>query len=357
MAAPTMSRPGQVGSSVVGTAADIQDALFLKQFSGEVMTAFEEANIMMPLHTVRTISGGRSTTFPTIGIAGAAYHDPGEDILDTGDTSFEMNGGAYGTQFKHNEVVLSIDKLLLSTTFIPEIEELMLHYDVRSYYSKEMGNALAYAADKHLIITAVKASQSTTPVNADYSTNGAWQDNGGGGDTFVRSDNLKAASGSFVTQFITAMYACAQRFDELSVPSTDRFCIISPAHYYKLFNQSSGAGPVIVNRDTGNTTNGSLQRPAEYLELAGIKIFKSIHVPKTNISSSTNIDKYTGDFTKLQGIVFQRQAIGTVKLMDLSMQSEYRIDRQGTLMVARYAMGHGILRPECAIALTSVTAT
>ena len=41
--------------------------------------------------------------------------------------------------------------------------------------------------------------------------------------------------------------------------------------------------------------------------------------------------------------------MGTVKLMDLAVESEYDIERQGTLMVAKYAAGHGVLRPEAAV--------
>jgi len=37
--------------------------------------------------------------------------------------------------------------------------------------------------------------------------------------------------------------------------------------------------------------------------------------------------------------------------MDLGLESEYQINRQGTLMVAKYAMGHNVLRPASAIAL------
>jgi hypothetical protein len=40
-----------------------------------------------------------------------------------------------------------------------------------------------------------------------------------------------------------------------------------------------------------------------------------------------------------------------VKLMDLSTEMEYSVRHQGTLIVAKYAMGHGILRPECAVEL------
>ena len=39
----------------------------------------------------------------------------------------------------------------------------------------------------------------------------------------------------------------------------------------------------------------------------------------------------------------------TVRLLNLSMQSEYLTLFQATNLVARYAVGHGILRPESSI--------
>ena len=54
MANATPSRLGAVN----GTGAS--DALFLKVFSGEVLTAFAETNVMMDRHYVRTISNGKS---------------------------------------------------------------------------------------------------------------------------------------------------------------------------------------------------------------------------------------------------------------------------------------------------------
>ena len=60
---------------------------------------------------------------------------------------------------------------------------------------------------------------------------------------------------------------------------------------------------------------------------------------------------YNGNFTNSLGIVAHPSAVGTVKLLDLATESEYQMERQGTLFIAKYAMGHGILRPECAIEL------
>ena len=53
-------------------------------------------------------------------------------------------------------------------------------------------------------------------------------------------------------------------------------------------------------------------------------------------------------------MIFTKDAAATVKLLDLGVESEYQIDRQGTLMVAKYAMGLNILRPACAIGLRSL---
>jgi hypothetical protein len=47
--------------------------------------------------------------------------------------------------------------------------------------------------------------------------------------------------------------------------------------------------------------------------------------------------------------VLHRSAVGTVKLIDLGMEMAYDIRRQGTLIVGKYAVGDGILRPESAV--------
>lgn len=50
----TASRLGQIN------AAGDDNALFLKKYAGEVMAAFEEMNVIAPLHRVRTIDNGKS---------------------------------------------------------------------------------------------------------------------------------------------------------------------------------------------------------------------------------------------------------------------------------------------------------
>ncbi len=61
MANATATRLGQANAS------GDTNALFLKVFSGEVLAAFQRQNKMLPLTTVRTISQGKSATFPAVG--------------------------------------------------------------------------------------------------------------------------------------------------------------------------------------------------------------------------------------------------------------------------------------------------
>ena len=70
MANATVSRLGL--KNATGTNFD---ELFLKVFSGEVLTAFGQNNIFDDkLHTVRSIASGKSASFPTLGTDTAAYH-------------------------------------------------------------------------------------------------------------------------------------------------------------------------------------------------------------------------------------------------------------------------------------------
>ena len=132
MANATPSRLGLVNNTGTG-----YDDLFLKVWSGEVLTTFEQTNVMMDKHSVRSISSGKSAQFPVVGTNTTAYHTVGNEIT--------------GSAIKHNEKVITIDDLLISNVFIASIDEAKNHYDVRSTYSSECGMALANKIDQNLL--------------------------------------------------------------------------------------------------------------------------------------------------------------------------------------------------------------
>lgn len=307
MANATVSDIGQIAGS-----GDTK-ALFLKVFSGEVITAFETANSTLDKHMIRTISSGKSAQFPVMGKATASYHTSGDEIT--------------GGSITHNERVINIQGLLIAPLFVSEIDELMNHYDVRSQYAKEMGAVLANTMDKHVYQTLINASRATAA-----SPQAAGQD---------ITDADFATSGSSAA---ASIYEAAQKLDEADVPEDDRYAAVSPAVYYNLVQETT-----VINRDFGG--QGSYAE-GKVLKVAGINVIKTNNLPSTNITSGVldgSDGTLGGDFSNTVGCVWHKSAVGTVKLLDLSTEMERDIRRQGTLMVGKYAVGHGVLRPEAAI--------
>lgn len=326
-------------------------ALFLKVFAGEVLTTFETNTVMLPLHTVRTISEGKSAQFPVTGTATAGYHTPGQSIylgnqLDgyisstTGATFTGVAATAFNStylnQIKHAEKVINIDDELIAATFISKLDEARNHYDVRSIYSTELGRSLAKQMDKTLIGLGVLAARASTTITGGF----------GGSRLDITATTTRTDTSA--ADIIAGIYAAAQKLDEKDVPAEDRYCIVEPWAYYKLVQEKS-----LINKDFSGA-NGDFAG-AIVLEAAGIKIIKSNNAGAVfgqNLSSVTGQQNtYTGDFSGTVALVFHKSAIGTVKLMDLKMETEYSVERRGNLMVAGYAIGHGILRPEAAVEL------
>jgi len=321
--------------SKVGVANDSRN-LFLKQFAGEVLTSFEEKNIAMPLHRTRTIKNGKSAQFPTVGTASAGYQKAGETIL--------------GDSVNHSEVTVTVDDLLLSAVFIPKIDEAMNHYDVRSIYSSEMGNALANAADKNIFATIQQASETTSGGDlAGYWANG---DFSGGAAGKIALDGSDADSTVNGQEIVDGVIKALETFDAHNVTG-EKYCVLNPATYYALM----GTDTTAMNRDFGG--NGSVAG-GNVPTIGGVKIFMSNHLPAgTTATTPTPIANTEGGSGRpaydptsaVKGLIFTKDAAATVKLLDLGVESEYQIDRQGTLMVAKYAMGHNVLRGKAAISL------
>ena len=361
--------PSRIGLASGGSD---NDALFLKVFSGEVITTFEENNLMMPLHRVRTISSGKSAQFPVTGVASAGYHTAGESILSSPTGTSTLYGASasagsptsaftaevsatsskYLSKFKHNEKTIYIDDVLVSSVFVADIDEMKNHYDVRSIYSTEIGRALSYVADKNLIRTIVGGARATT-------------DRFGGSTTAFLGAKVGVETTPTAATLLAGLFSVAQKMDERNVPETDRYAILTPAMYYMLASGNTS----VINRDyNGGVENGSIAK-GEVLSVAGIRIFKSNHLPSVNESSTLDtVSGATGvkntiagsgsgysklDFSTTRGVVFQREALATVKLLDLSLETDYITERMGTLMLAKYAMGHNVLREEACFELIS----
>jgi len=313
MSNATVSRLGQVNQ------AGDANALFLKVFSGEVLSAFERENQMLGMTMTRSITSGKSAQFPVTGTISSGYHTIGNEIL--------------GSAVSKNEKVINIDDMLLASAFLGEIDELKNHYDVRSIYSREMGQALAKTVDKNLLNLVVLASRASANIT------------GGNGGAVITNATAKSSASSLVGSIFSAI----QTLDEKDIPSQGRYIVVAPEQYYQLCNLDS-----LISRDF--SANAGDRAKGTVVSIGGVPVIKSntavsSFTDQSAASTSGTNNTYIGNFSTVAAVVFHSSAVGTVKLKDLVLESTYDPRRLGTLLTSRMALGHGILRPESSVSI------
>ena len=166
------------------------------------------------------------------------------------------------------------------------------HYDVRSQYSVEMGNSLAYRFDQNVAAMIAKAARTATNFNTDLP--------GGTQINITPTSSLKAnITGA---QLATSLFSAAQKMDENNVPENDRYAVFAPREYYKLVQNTD-----VINRDWGGA---GAYADGTVLKVAGITILKSNHLPTTNRSAAAGENNsYDANFTNSVALVFNKQAV------------------------------------------------
>lgn len=297
----------------MSNATGADDALFLKKWSGEVAAMFDEKNVFIPLTAVRTVSGTHAAQFPILGNASAYYHTPGQELQ--------------GQLIKAAQRTISIDRLLVSPVWIAKIDEAKNHYDVRSHYAKKCAESLSIMADKTLAALLVNAARATNVLD------------GAPGGSVLKKTTFATST----DDLLAGIWDIARIFDEKDVPEDGRYIAVRPLQYYALAQNTK-----VLNKDWGGAgayADGSV------IKVADLTITKTNHLPST-VRTGGEQAAYDGDFTNTVAVGFTSDAVGTVKLLDLASEGEWKIENQATLMVSKYAMGHGILRPECSVELS-----
>jgi len=320
---------------------DKDRAMFLRLGAAEVLDAFLTATIFKGKTRERNIRGGRSVSFPITGKMEARYHQPGTQILGQGNDPSDLN-----------QRVIELDALMIADAAIYQVDELMNYYDVRQIYTKELGRSLAYEYDKRVARLVYAAANNSTeplakdPPNAGRTGNAI--DLGKDAATFNAQTRQQRGD-----ELVEAIFSARVDFEKKDVPIDNMYAVFTPDDYYSI-TQSSRAINVDFNGGGGNGTIAQ----GETARIAGIPLYSSNHVDQasyTLVAGDYNTD-YQQDLSKCRGLIFHRDAVGVVSLLSPSLQltgSEFRVQYQSDLMVARQALGMGVLRAECACQIST----
>jgi len=364
----SLTRPGQ------DNAAGDARALYLKLFSGEMFKGFQRNTIARDLVMKRTLQNGKSLQFIFTGRTTAEYHTPGNSILGNGDGAPPVA-----------EKTITCDDLLISSAFVYELDETLAHYDLRGEISKKIGYALAEKYDRKIFRAITKAARQASPV-----TKTNFVEPGG---TQIRvGTNAQASDAYNATFLVNAFYDAAAALDEKGVSGEGRVAVLNPRQYYELIQGvgGSGSGAYLINRDE---QGDALQSGNGILEIAGIRIYKSMNIPffgkfGTNLGGSagatnpgvaapTNTGDFVGEaiaderagtgavktvntygnldnFNNSCGLIFQKEAAGCVEAIGPQVQvtsGDISVVYQGDVILGRLAMGADSLNPAAAVEL------
>lgn len=298
------------------------NALFLKIFSGEVLASFLRETVALPKVMRRSISNGKSVQFPLLGRQTANYHTPGERLA--------------GTNIYSGEKTIVIDtKPLVSSVFISEIDEAKSHFEVRSQYSFENGQAIAWKLDRQLFNLMIAAARQGRQLQGteDAITRGTVLYN-----SSMKSDALTLAAG---------LFKAAEILDTKSIPQNDRVCFLAPAQYYMLAQNTTA-----INKEFGGMGSYS---DGTIVKIAGIELVKTINLPTGDSLDSDHAQYSSRHVADLAGVVVQKDAVGLVDLIGVTSDMEERKSELGVLMFSKYLKGADWLRPAAAIELTAKT--
>jgi hypothetical protein len=365
--AASLTRPGQ--SNATGDAR----ALYLKLFSGEMFKGFQHNAIARDLVMRRTLTNGKSLQFIYTGHTKAEYHTPGNSILG------DSNGAPPVA-----EKTITVDDLLISSAFLYDLDETLSHYDMRSEISRKIGYALAQKYDRLIFRALTRGARAASPITkANYVEPGGTQ---------IRVGATANASDAYNAQNLTAaFFDAAAALDEKGVSQDGRVGVLNPRQYYALIQEVGSNG--LINRDE---QGAALQSGQGIVEIAGIKIYKSMNIPffsqygtKYGTGSATNpgvtdpgntgsfvseaVEDAANDVTGINneygeetefanscGLIFQREGAGCVEAIAPQVQvtsGDVSTIYQGDVILGRLAMGADYLNPAACVELFAGTAT
>jgi len=369
MAFQSSVNPAQLTQLGQANMAGDKRALYLKLFSGEMFKGFQNNTIARDLVMKRTLKNGKSMQFIYTGRTKSEFHTPGNSILGDSNNAPPVA-----------EKTITVDDLLISSAFVYELDEVLSHYDLRSEISRKIGYALAEKYDRLIFRAIARGARAASPI-----TKAGYVEPGG---TQIRVGTNAQASDAYVpASLINAFYDAAAALDEKGVSSEGRVGVLNPRQYYELIQAVGSNG--LVNRDVQGS---ALQSGNGIIEIAGIKIYKSMNIPffssygtKYGTASATNpgvtdpgntgsfvaeaVEDAANDVTGINneygeetefanscGLIFQREAAGCVEAIAPQVQvtsGDVSVIYQGDVILGRLAMGADYLNPAAAVELVA----
>lgn len=353
MAASPVTNLGQIEGS------NDTEALFLKVFTGRVLTEFERRMAVLPrIEMLPMPPGSKSIQVPYVGRANTTRHEVGHNILTDQPTSTNITpSNPKGSAPSHladipfGEREVFIDDPLKSKAFIDEWEQFKSQLSAQQRVARELGRILAEDNDVLALQLLSKAARPTADAGIDWSTSSLpslFQPASDGAGLFT--DANAATDGSVL---LGKLQEVSEYFDAGRVPEEDRYVALAPAHYNLLVNNQD-----LLNRDFGGA-NGVFSDGTVF-KAWGMTLVKSIAIldllttgigedgDSSAQSTQTGVrgTLYNVNAVGTVAVCWQREAVVGVRGGSMGMVRQHLEHYGGDLLVAKLATGYECLRPK-----------
>lgn len=364
-----ISRPGSANNDF--TPEQDASSLFLKLFINEVLVAFDEYNVMKP-HMMRREAprGAKSAQFLVTGRAKANGLLPGATGIITNlwqDQMVNATGVGYNNQIKSNEKEVFLDGPIIAATAITEFDELRAQYDVRAGHAAELGKGVAEEFDIRSLLMVANGARSASLISIASDV----INNDRSGRRFLDADfNSNGASAA------STLFQLKRLFDARFVPALGRHVAITPECMSNLAQQTD-----LLNRDWIQGVNGDFADGSVY-KVAGFQLHVTARLRSADNTAGLSAEQSgagnrvgalniyggstapananggaavaAGAYADTVALAWHESGIGYVDRLGLTLESDYDIGYQSTLMVAKKLCGISWLRPEACIEVTDL---
>ncbi len=290
--------------------------LFMQNFSDDVLMYYAETFDFAGMTTVKQITAGKSEAFDVFGRNyEAEEHTPGALMTGKG--------------IEKEQITVELDDFVVDHRFIPDIDQLMEHYNLSAPISRLIGQSLASMSNGRKARTAILASRVTTEPYP-----------GGPVPSYTFHANMKTDG----AQLEDAVFQGLEYIKTNDI-SGDKPVVMLPWQQQLLLSRYTGI-------DTEETSGSGDRSAGTVGPIAGLGIKGTNSIPNTNYTTDPKA-KYNGDFSTTVGAMITPMAVATLKGSPLKVIMREQPERLGTLLIGSYLEGHGFYRPETSYELAT----
>jgi N4-gp56 family major capsid protein len=293
------------------------DKFIPEVWSDDVIAAYKANLVVRPLVNVLGFEGKKGDVIhipkPTRGNASAKAAETQVTLIAATET----------------ETTITINQHWHYARLIEDIVAKQAMDSLRRFYTDDAGYALAKRVD-----TFIHAFGASFRTGSSYT--GAFIGSDG---TTAWNPSANANAGNAAALSDEGIRRTIQRLDDGDVPNSNRAWVIPPVEKRKLLGISRFTEQAFV----GESGDGNSIRNGLVGNLYGTPVYVS-----SNVATVADTGAATDQYAVLY---FHKDAVVFVEQMAPRMQSQYKLEWLGDLMVADTIFGGAVVRPECGQAL------